>query len=189
MSDAGADDAPDLESLLAQLTDAEVFAHWATTMRELRRRGLIRTDKSPLGDFAEWLVARKYGVALEERAANSGFDLRKDDGTRVQVKPRKFTATGYTGHYGDMAKLGEHRFDEVVGVLFEEDFSLRGAWVTSYERVVELALPVDGKHRLSIAKLRDDPQSQELDLTEVWDELTRVALPEDDGEPTGDDGS
>jgi hypothetical protein len=37
MSDAGADDAPDLESVLAQLTDAEVFAHWATTVRELSR--------------------------------------------------------------------------------------------------------------------------------------------------------
>src|SRR4051812_37121145 len=100
MTDAtGADaaDAPDLESLLGQLTDAEVFTHWATTMRELRRRGLIRTDKSPLGDFAEWLVAREYGVALEEGAANTGLDLRKRDGTRVQVKARKHTATGYTG--------------------------------------------------------------------------------------------
>jgi hypothetical protein len=171
---AGAADAPELEALLAQLTDAEVFAHWATTMRELRRRELIRTDKSPLGDFAEWLVARKYGVALEAGAANSGFDLRKADGTRVQVKARKFTATGYTGHYGDIAKLGEHRFDEFVGVLFEEDFSLSGAWVTTWERVVALAVPVDGKHRLSIAKLRNDPASDTLDLSDVWAELTQT---------------
>ena len=48
---------------------------------------------------------------------------------------------------GDIAKLGKHRFDEFVGVLFEEDFSLRGAWVTGRERVVALAVPVDGKHR------------------------------------------
>jgi hypothetical protein len=171
---------PDAERLVQELSDAELFAHWAATMRELKRRGVIRTDKSPLGDFAEWLVARKYGVELEPGAANTGFDLRMTDDTRVQVKARRYTATGHTGHYGDIGQLNEHRFDEFVGVLFEEDFTLRGAWVTTWERVCVLARPVEGKHRLSIAALRNDSETTPLDLTDVWEELThaRVTTPE-----------
>jgi hypothetical protein len=67
----------------------ELLREWAAIMRELRARGVIRTNNNPVGDIAEAIVARHYGG---ERASfgQSGWD-------RVWVLARNAPPPGVGG--------------------------------------------------------------------------------------------
>ena len=53
---------------LSSHTAAELFALYRSILRELRARGVVRTENAPAGDYAEHLVARALGGTL---ASNS----------------------------------------------------------------------------------------------------------------------
>lgn len=50
-------------------TTAELLASYGAILTALLERGVIRTENSPVGDVAEWLAGRAFGLEL---AANSG---------------------------------------------------------------------------------------------------------------------
>jgi hypothetical protein len=147
------------------LSDLEVFGHWAAVMRELADRGLIWSGKSPLADYAELLVARHYGVE-PLRGTNPGYDLVTPEGRRVQVKSRRYGPGSKPSHFGEFSAFELERFDDFVGVLFEEDFTVRAAYLAPYQFVAEPVTIVKDKHRLNIAAVRNsqDPQVSRLDL-------------------------
>ena len=92
-------------------------------MRELRRRGAIRSENNPTGDLAEALVAEFYGVEPEANST-AGYDLKLFDGTRVRVKGRRRTAHSKPSHYGLMRKLDRGPFDVLVVVNLDEEFAV-----------------------------------------------------------------
>lgn len=69
-------------------TTADLLAGYATTLAELRRRGVIRSNNAPAGDYGEWLVAKALGATIVANAAMKSYDLTMADGRRVQVKAR-----------------------------------------------------------------------------------------------------
>jgi hypothetical protein len=155
------------QATLEQASDAQVFAGIAALMRDLRRRGLVRSEKNLIGDYAEALVAEVLGGEVEASGANPGFDLVLPDGSRVQVKARRETALSTPSHYSDFSTLDDEPFDLFVGVLFDEDFRAVESRITSLARVIAFARPVHGKQRLSITALRSDPEASDLDLRSV----------------------
>ena len=66
----------------------ELLAQYAATLVELRRRGVLRTNNAPLGDYAEWLLHRALGGALANSTSAKSYDLTLQDGRRVRVKAR-----------------------------------------------------------------------------------------------------
>lgn len=46
------------------LSTPELLAGYASRLAELRRRGVLRTNNPPAGDYAEWLVQRALGGNL-----------------------------------------------------------------------------------------------------------------------------
>jgi hypothetical protein len=54
---------------------------------ELQRRGVVRTNNAPAGDYAEWLCAMALGGTLVGNSVPS-HDLILRTGVRVQVKAR-----------------------------------------------------------------------------------------------------
>lgn len=150
------------------LSDLDVFGLWVDVMRDLRRRGLSWSGRSPLSDYAEFLVARFYGVE-PLRGTTAGHDLVTPEGRKIQVKARRYGAGSKPSHFGEFSELERQGFDEFVGVLFEDDFTVRSAHVAPYEFVVEQARPVLGKHRLYISSLVNSPDPRvsliELDQT------------------------
>ncbi len=66
----------------------ELLAQYAATLVELRRRGVLRTNNAPFGDYAEWLLHRALGGALANSTSAKSYDLTLQDGRRVQVKAR-----------------------------------------------------------------------------------------------------
>lgn len=66
---------------------AELLTGYANTLAELRRRGVLRTNNPPAGDYAEWLIRKALGGALAPNSEKS-HDVTLDDGQPVQVKAR-----------------------------------------------------------------------------------------------------
>jgi hypothetical protein len=140
------------------LTDLQVFGRWAEVMRELARRGLIWSGKSPLADYAELLVARRDGVG-PVRGTTPGYDLITREGRKVQVKSRRYGPGSKPSHFGDFSEFERQGFDDFVGVLFEADFEVRAAYLAPYEWVAERVRVVKGKHRLYISTVLDAADS------------------------------
>jgi hypothetical protein len=157
-------DAPDFD----ELSDLEVFARWTETMRELKRRGLIRSlGSNPLGGYAEALVARHYGTEPEV-GRDKGYDVvRPDSGATVQVKGRRYARGSSTTHFGEFDLFAERRFNEFVGVVFDEDFTVRSAWHMPWETVDRLAATVRGKRRLYIRDVEKAIAAGDETITEL----------------------
>lgn len=117
---------------------ARLLSDWAAIMRELRRRGAIRSENNPTGDLAEALVAEFYGVEPEANST-AGYDLRLSDGTRVQVKGRRRTRRSKPSHYGLIRKLDQGPFDVLVVVNLDEEFAVESAFRMPIDVVRELA--------------------------------------------------
>jgi hypothetical protein len=66
------------------------------------------------------------------------------------VQGRRYATGSSTTHFGEFDLFDDQRFDEVVGVVFNEDFTVRNAWHMPWETVNRLAATVRGKRRLYI---------------------------------------
>lgn len=156
------------------LRHLEVFNRWIEVMNELRDLGLIRsTNSAPLGGYAEVLVARRFKTK-PLTGQDHGYDLiRADDiksKVKVQVKARRDPGARKASHF-DITQLGDRRFDELVGVVFNHDFSVRVAWQMPWKTVDELARPSGRKHRVGIRAVEKrfaagDETIKELDLNQ-----------------------
>lgn len=142
------------------LTDLQVLRWWFEVMTELRKRGMIWSGKSPIADYAEYLVARHYGVE-PIRGSNPGYDLVTKDDRRIQVKSRRYSADSRPSHFGEFAKFAEGRFDDLVLVLFEDDLRVRAAYRAPYEWARERVKPRGAYHRLTIKAVLDESETLE----------------------------
>lgn len=156
---------PHLDPLdFSDLSDLQLLRRWFEVITELQERGMVWSGKSPIADYAEYLVARHYGVE-PIRGTNPGYDLVTKDGRKVQVKARRYAEGSKPGHFGEFSKFGEGRFDDLVVVLFEDDLRVRAAYRVSYEWAAERVKPRGEYHRLSLKSVLD-----------IADELERLDL-------------
>jgi len=66
-------------------TTAELLQLYGKILEELKTRKVIRTANSPVGDYAEWLVANKFGLKLMENS-KKGYDAEDSEGIKYQIK-------------------------------------------------------------------------------------------------------
>jgi len=103
---------------------------------ELRRRGLVRgrTDRQHRGDYCEALVARHFEGTLAP-LNNPGYDLISPALGRVEVKARGLASTHLNWYH--VRGLSRRAFDHLVAVELNADWTVAGAWLLSYEDVLE----------------------------------------------------
>lgn len=155
--------------------DSDLLALHVAVLDELRDREITRSNNLPTGDYAEYLVARHFGVALQ---ANSykGFDLRLNDSikTRVQVKSRRVRKTGTYGNFGVLrgvhdATFAHRQFDVVVAVVFEYDYALKEAWWLPWRTVKKYAAYSKTHNAVRLTRITgricDEPGVRRLDLS------------------------
>lgn len=107
---------------LGALSVEELLRFSREAVGELRKRGVVRTENAPAGDYAEWLVMNVMGGELAANSTKSYDVLAGKE--RLQVKCRVVT---------DPAKRSERQLspfrswdcESVVIVLFDERFSVR----------------------------------------------------------------
>ena len=87
-------------------------------LNELRRRQIVRTGNSPVGDWAELLVAKAFGGELAPNSEKS-YDVLTPDNQRLQVKARMLDPTKVGSN--TLSAIRTWDFDQLVVVLFDPD--------------------------------------------------------------------
>lgn len=135
------------------------------SIRELRKRKVVRTWNAPVADYAEWLVANKLNLTLETNS-RKGYDAIDDCGVRYQIKSRHLSTENGSRQLSVIRNLDREEFDFLIAVIFNPDFSinqavkilnsdigkfstynphqngniliLRGSWIDNYDFTTEL---------------------------------------------------
>ena len=103
-----------------QTSTPELLTQYAATLVELRRRGVLRTNNAPLGDYAEWLLHRALGGALADSTSAKSYDLILEDGRRVQIKARLVSEPPTRGQL-QTSPFRSWDFDLAALMLFHSD--------------------------------------------------------------------
>jgi uncharacterized protein DUF6998 len=119
--------APDPDRLATRST-RDLLRLYGSVLTQLRARGIVRSENSPVGDYAEYLAARAFGLTL---VVNSGigYDGIDANGIKYQVKARRMTPWNKSRQLGAIRGLGTGAdpFDQLVAILFEPEFGIQRA--------------------------------------------------------------
>lgn len=95
------------------------------------------------------LPVRSLGGAVGEAAA---FRAERD---------------GNPTHFGDISNFEKEGFDDFVGVLFEADFTVRCAYLATYDWVAKNGTVVQGKQRVNIGSFLAAANADELEKLDL----------------------
>ena len=108
----------------SDLTVRELLDMHETALAELRCRGVVRTNDSPSGRYAEWLARQVLGGTLAPNSEKS-YDLEIPDGTRIQVKCR-VVRNGNAGEL-QLSPFRSFDFDQALIILFNTSYDVQRA--------------------------------------------------------------
>jgi hypothetical protein len=110
----------------------------SSVINELKNREVVRTKNNPVGDYTEWLVAKALGLEL---AANSsaGYDGIDPAGVKIQIKGRRVTPENKSRQLSAIRNLEFKDFDELVGVIFDQDYEIVTAVMMPHEVIADYA--------------------------------------------------
>jgi len=100
------------------MSTSELFALYRSTLSELRRRGIVRTENAPAGDYAEYLVVNALGGELAPNSEKS-WDVLVPGDKRVQVKARVVSDPPTSGQR-QLSPFRSFDFDSAVIVLLTD---------------------------------------------------------------------
>jgi len=110
---------------LSTSTTSDLLALYGSILTQLRDRKIIRSENSPVGDYAEHLAERAFGLTLVQNSS-IGYDGVDADGLRYQVKGRRITPLNKSRQLGILRGLNAEPppFEVLVAILFNPDFSI-----------------------------------------------------------------
>lgn len=151
---------------LARLSVRELLALWASTLRELRDRGVVRTFNNPIGDIAEELVALHYGG---ERGSFSQktWDVRAGEDL-LQVKALRRTGARTRRNLSPIRS--DDGYTAVVIVIFSEDLRVEEALRIPRDTVNELfprSEHVNGRIIRVTRRLLEHPSIDRVELSDA----------------------
>jgi hypothetical protein len=137
-------------------------------MRELRRRGVVRTANNPIGDIAEELVAAHYG-GQRASFSNAGWDVATTDGQRLEVKAIRLAEVKTRSNLSPIPRSST--YTSVIVVVFDTDLRVTEALRVPRETVERRYRPrtLDGARIIRFGRgLREDGS---VELVPLSDEL------------------
>lgn len=114
---------------------------YAEILKELNSRNVVRTYNSPVGDFAEWLVAEKLNFVLEHNS-KKGYDAYDPKtGLRYQVKSRweRGKASTKSRELNVIRNYEDNQFDFLIVVIFDENFGVKAAYMLPHDTIESYA--------------------------------------------------
>lgn len=149
---------------ISKLTNVELLETYAAVMRELQKRGAIRSTNNPVSDIAESLCARALGLTLSPKS-EMGCDATDSDGTRFQIKSRRVTPHNSSTRLGALRDIDAKHFDFLVALYFDESFRLTAAYKMSHATVRRHVLwsKAQNAHILHAKKaVTTDPECEDI---------------------------
>jgi hypothetical protein len=123
---------------LSRLSTPDLLKIHAQVLAELRNRQVVRSENAPTGDYAEWLCVQRLGLVLQKNSA-LGFDAIDSIGTKFQIKGRRVTPANKSVQLGAIRDLDRSDFDFLVGILFDQNYSVTLALKIPHAVVCERA--------------------------------------------------
>ncbi len=105
------------------LTTSQLLQYYSRILEELRLRKIVRTSNSPIGDYAEWLIANQPGLTLVTNST-SGHDAVDSLGLKFQIKSRRLTSHNKSRQLGAIRNLKNQDFDYLIAILFNEQVEI-----------------------------------------------------------------
>ncbi len=102
---------------------------------ELRARKIVRSSNNPVADYSELLFCCAFNWDRTENS-NKDVDALDDCGTRFQVKGRRPTRHNQSRQLGIIRRLDERSFDDLAGVIFNEDYTVDRAALVPHALVM-----------------------------------------------------
>ena len=121
-----------------KLTELDLMGLYSGLLDTLKSKQVIRTYNSPVGDYAEWLVAQKMNLKLETNS-QKGYDAKSEDGIRYQVKSRWEKNGKPQRQLNVIRNLEQNDFDMLIAVIFDDDFSVKLACSVPKEVIKDYA--------------------------------------------------
>ena len=100
----------------------QLLYNYAQILDELRKTDVIRSKNNPVGDYAEWLVAKTLDLTLCSKSTK-GHDAY-DVSYNYEIKARRLTEDNSSRRLSAIRDLDKQHFDYLVGVLFDHDFGV-----------------------------------------------------------------
>lgn len=152
---------------LDRLTVPQLWTVWRDAMEHLKTHGVLRSTGGPVGDYAEWLVARALGLTRQSYP-NPSVDAIAADGTRYSVKARRWGRVKPPTRVS-LSTLEGESFDRLVLVIFSDAMEVQQAVELQFATVRTLLLR-DGRNS-TVRRILGAPGAR--DLTE----LLRAVVP------------
>lgn len=115
----------------------ELMNLYAEILTELNDREVVRTYNSPVGDYAEWLVADKLGLKLEHNSKKGydAYDTKTE--LRYQIKSRweRGKQTRHSRELNVIRNYNDNQFDYLIIVIFNEHFEVKEAYLLPHETI------------------------------------------------------
>ncbi|EMU55648.1 MULTISPECIES: DUF6998 domain-containing protein [Clostridium] len=113
------------KSDLKDLKTVELVELYASILKELNNRKVVRTFNSPVGDYAEWLFAKVYNLSLESNS-NKGYDvIDNKNNIRYQIKSRWFNSVRESRQLNVIRNYEDDQFDYIIAIFFNEKFKVK----------------------------------------------------------------
>ena len=123
---------------LRESTVRELLRLHSSILDELKRRRIVRTRNNPVGDYAEWLVAKVLGLELATNSS-AGYDGIDSEGQKFQIKGRRINRENKSRQLSAIRNLEEKDFDQLAAVIFDENYEIVDAVLIPHEVVGEYA--------------------------------------------------
>lgn len=123
---------------LTDKTPEQLLNLYSDVLAELNRREIVRTYNSPVGDYAEWLVAKTFGLELENNS-QKGYDaINPKTRRKYQIKSRwerEDKPSIRTRQLSPIRDFDEDPFDYLIVVIFDKQFGVKEAYKIPYSEV------------------------------------------------------
>ncbi|MGS3184450.1 hypothetical protein ACB288_12025 [Aeromonas taiwanensis] len=123
---------------LSELSAIELLRLQSFATNELLRRGVVRTQNNPLGDYTEWLVSNALSLELQSNS-KAGYDGIDNDGIKYQIKGRRVTPKNNSRQLSAIRNYDKRDFDVLVAVIYDESFNIIEAVTLPHEAIVDYA--------------------------------------------------
>ena len=111
----------------------------------LKQLGILRSERSLQGDYAEWFVANLMGLKLEESTVHKGIDAVDNEGKTYQIKSRIVKTLSQNTSF-DIQNI-DFKFDYLIPVFFNKSFEILAILKIPYDVVKELGTQTQSSFR------------------------------------------
>jgi hypothetical protein len=125
-----------MEVNLKENSSKELLRLFGNILDKLKERGIVRSRNNPVADYAEWLVSKAFAFDLQPNS-NCGFDALDSKGVKYQIKARRLHTSNKSCQLSVIRDLEGKKFDFLIGVLFDKDFSILGAYKIPHHLIKE----------------------------------------------------